>query len=371
MSAARRSKMPEAPDAPQGYRQTRRGSAGAKAAKRAERSYAVQSAVARTQRGARNVLIVIVQGIMTVLIGAIVFLLAATAINTYVRWQAVRQAEKAASPSEKDRRAKENVLVIGVDGDNAVGFLAMRVDADRKQVFGIAIPEGAFIDVPGQGFVRMGEAYPAGADAVSAAVSNYLGVPFNSYFTVPGDSYRDALKRQVVVGLPELAKESNLTTADLTALSRRINKIEPDKVALVPLPVKPIKLGEQTYLEPQKDQVADLLKSWWGVDPNKKSGVVRVVVFNGSGVPGVAGTAAQQLIRAGFRVVDTQNADNFKYKQTKIIVRRGGESRGEAVKKVLGAGVISVDPSQADVTDVVIIIGSDYTPPKSGAKKGN
>ena len=38
---------------------------------------------------------------------------------------------------------------------------------------------------------------------------------------------------------------------------------------------------------------------------------VRVIIYNGAGTPGIAGQAAQQLIAAGMRVVDTKNADRF------------------------------------------------------------
>jgi hypothetical protein len=131
------------------------------------------------------------------------------------------------------------------------------------------------------------------------------------------------------------------------------------------MPVKPIKLGDQTYFEPQKNEVADLLKSWWGVDPSQASVATRVVVYNGAGAPGIAGEAAQELIRAGLKVIDTQNADSFDYATTKIVVRRGDADRGEEVRKVLGVGDVSVEPSTQNVTDVIVIVGKDYTPPQT------
>jgi hypothetical protein len=260
--------------------------------------------------------------------------------------------------------------VIGADGEEAVGFLALRVDREGEQVFGIAVPDGAFLDVPGQGFERIGDAYPAGPETVTSAISNYLTVPFRSYITVPSAVYRDALTRQVVQGIPEASTGSSLTREELSALSEQLETIPQKNVALVPMPVKPIKLGDQTYFEPQKEEVADLLKSWWGVDPSQGNAATRVVVYNGAGIPGLAGEAAQALIRAGVRVVDTQNADSFGYDTTQIIVRRGDPSRGEEVKKVLGVGEVSSEPSQQDVTDVIVIIGKDYRP-SSGNQKEN
>ena len=102
----------------------------------------------------------------------------------------------------------------------------------------------------------------------------------------------------------------------------------------MPLPVKPIKLGDQTYFEPQRAEVADLLKSWWGVDAEQGGSRARVSSSTTARArPGIAGEAAQQLIRGGFRVVDTKNADNFDYATTKIVVQRGDAKQGDEIAR--------------------------------------
>jgi len=371
MSESRRNKSPQVPETPSGYRSTRRASKAARQAKKAERQHKLVSGAQRTGRSFRNLLIVTVQALAALLVAALVLLLVAFVINEAVRWNARRVAERDSAVAQLERRSKENLVVIGADGEKAVGFLAIRVDEEDGQVYGIAIPDGAFLDVPGQGFERVGDAFPAGPDAVVSSIANYLTVPFRSYIVVPSAVYRDALTRQVVRGLPEAATESNMSDTEIKTLSAALGKVPQKNVALVPMPVKPIKLGDQTYFEPQKTEVADLLKSWWGVDPSKGTRVTRAVIYNGAGKPGVAGEAAQQLIRSGIRVVDTQNADSFDYETTKIVVRRGDVKRGELVKRVLGVGEVSSDPSDQNVTDLVVIIGKDYKPPKAGEKKEN
>jgi hypothetical protein len=243
----------------------------------------------------------------------------------------------------------------------------MRVDGKNSQVFGIAIPDGAFVDIPGLGFERIGESYAAGTDVALSTVSNYLGVPFRSYLVVPQSVYSDAVSRQSVAGLAT-PTDTNLTQQQLKALASQFAKVERKNVGLVPLPVRQIKLGDQTYFEPQRDEVADLLKSWWGVSASESDRAVRVIVYNGAGKPGIAGEAAQLLIRAGFRVVSTENADNFKYDETRIVVRRGERARGEQIKKALGTGVVTVEPSKSNVTDAIVIIGKDYKTPADDPK---
>lgn len=362
----RRSKLPEAPETPTGYRFTRRGGKGLKAAKKAERRHKLAESVSRTRMRVRNVLIVIVQAFMTVLITAIVLLLIASGVNTFVRWNAQRLAEDAGTTVERQQMSRENVLIVGVEGDNAVGFLAMRVDPRGQRAFGIAIPDGAFLEVPGAGFSRIGESWATSPTVTASAISNYLTVPFDSWVAVPASVYRDALTGQNVSGLLASVDDSNLKRDELAALKSRLGKVPQKEVALVPLPVKPIKLGDQTYFEPQRAEVADLLESWWGVDPSEAADVVKIIVYNGAGVPGVAGEAAQQLIRAGFRVVDTKNADAFDYANTIVVVKQGERSRGEQVAKVLGATDIRMEISDQGVANVIVIVGKDYKPQESG-----
>lgn len=360
----KRSRLPEAPEAPRGYRQTRRGSSALKTSRRAQKKHEVAMAVTRAGRSTRNVLLVIVQAIAVAGAVLLVLLLIANGVNTFTRWNAKRLAEQASSPEGQARRAKENVLFVGVDGDKAVGYLAVRVDRQSGQVFGIAMPDGAFVNIPGRGFERIGEAWEGGPETALATVSNFFTVPFENYVVVPAASYREALTAQAVATLPAAATTSNLGTDELAVLQRDLERVPRDNVAIVPMPVKPIKLGDQTYFEPQRAEIADLLKTWWGVDPEAGEDVTRVIVYNGAGIPGIAGEAAQVLIRAGFRVIDTKNADTFDYRATEIVVRRGDATRGDSVREALGVGSVVVETSTADVTDVIVIIGKDYKPPK-------
>jgi len=92
--------------------------------------------------------------------------------------------------------------------------------------------------------------------------------------------------------------------------------------------------------------------------------VTRVIIYNGAGKPGIAGDAAQELIRAGFRVVDTKNADRFNYKTTIAVVQRGPVEKGEQVVETLRTGVVKQKRTDEDVSDIVVIIGKDYKPIK-------
>jgi hypothetical protein len=351
-----------------GYRATKRSSKASKRLRKTVKTDRVKAEVSERAETAGKAFGVGLRYVGMVLGGllalALVIVLVATGINTAARYLAKRQAAADNSPEAVKERAQDNLLIIGTDGASGADFLAVRLDRENGQVFGIAIPDGAFMEVPGQGFERIGDSYKAGVEVSMAAISNYLGVPFEKHVVVSKQAYQDALTNQSLVGLMDAVVSSDLGDDGEAEAKSFMDGVKTAQVALVPLPVKPINLADQTYFEPQRDQVADLLLSWWGVRLGADDGVIRVIVYNGSGMPGTAGEAAQTLIKAGMRVVDTKNADRFDYKETLIVVQDGDLAKGESVKKVLGLGKVVDQPSEQDVADIIIIVGQDWKPSK-------
>lgn len=369
----RRSKRPTAgPAMPSGWRTTRRGSKTVKKARRQikvhEKREKISDAASRAGRTVRDVsyfAALVLVGIVGV---GIALLLVFTGINSVARWNASRLAQRENSPDALLEKAKDNLLFIAVQEGKATGFLAVRVDSEQKMVYGIAIPDAAFIEVPGQGFERIGDSYQTGPDVSLAAVTNFFTVPFNTFVEISPDAYQTALTTQSMAGLIVETSVTNLGTEERDRWQKALDAVPTDDVALVPMPVKPISLGSQTYFEPQRAEVADLVEQWWGVAISDADQATRAIVYNGAGVPGIAGLAAQQLIRNGVRVVDTKNADRFDYKQTQVIVQNGADSLGEDIKRVLGTGVVTIQPADQKVADVIVIIGADYKPPAKTGK---
>jgi hypothetical protein len=285
-------------------------------------------------------------------------------VNALARWNAKRIAALNAAPSSP---AEDNLLVIGVSDGVAVGFTALKAERSSKRVLGIAIPDGAFMEVPGQGFERVGASFVGGADVSKDAVSNYLGVPFRNYVVMDGAAYQAMLKGQTVNGIMSGVRSTDLNADQRSALTEYFATVNTKDVWIVPLPVKPVAVGDQRYFEPQRAQVADLLLQWWGVQPGQQKATPRVIVYNGVGTPGLAGLASQQLIRAGLRVVDSGNADDFKHQTTLILIYHGTQADAEAVKNAIGVGQILVQSAPQELTDMIVIIGSDYRPPTTDA----
>lgn len=366
MPRSKRLRRP-APEMPTGWRATKRGSRSRKEAERAIRAHRTREKVSGVLGVARwiarnGVYGAVIAAFAVVLVIGLVWGMV-TAVNAAARWYAVRSAPVATTPQTPAEEARDNLLVIGVTDGRATGFLALRAIPDEQRVFGIAIPEATFIEVPGQGFDRIGDSFAMGGDTSLAAVTNFFTVPFTSYATVNTEAYQDALTGQSVEALLDEIVATNLGDEELARWGQLFDEVTSEDVALIPLPVEPVKVGAQTYFEPQRAEIADLVSSWWGVALAEEDPAVRVIVYNGSGLPGVAGQAAQELIRGGFRVVDTKNADRFDYETTQIVVQRGDEQRGTDVREVLGVGDVVMQPANQEVADVIIIVGADYQPP--------
>lgn len=349
-----------------GYRTSKRSSRSGKKARRVARTELRREETKEKVGKTRERLAVIGKRVGIAFAGTVAVLLAlvlvAMGINALARYVATQQSVAESSPEALREKAKENLLIIGANGKQGADFLAVRLDEKGGQILGIAIPDGAFMEVPGQGFERIGDSYGAGADVSLAAISNYLSVPFDRYIVVDRDTYQEVLTTQSMVGLMTRTVSTDLTDAERESISAFMDSVDSDDVALVPLPVKPISLGDQTFFEPQRQEVAELLLSWWGVKLGAEENIIRVIVYNGAGVPGIAGDAAQELIRNGMRVVDTKNADRFDYAQSLIVVQDGDLENGQKVRDVLGVGTVVDQPSEQDVADIIVIIGSDYTP---------
>lgn len=349
-----------------GWRASKRSSKLGKQVRREARAEQRKKQLSEGVRATKNTAIGLAQIAMRVVLGlvagVVVLFLLAVSVNAGARWLARRAAEEASTPEALAEQARENLLIIGV-GESSADFLAVRLDEADEQILGIAIPSGAFMEVPGQGFERVGESYASGVGVSLAAVSNYLSVPFAHYVVVDAAIYQDALTNQSLRGVMAAVQASDLSADEQARIAKFIDSVSGDRTALVSLPLKPIDLGGQTYYEPQRDRIADLLMQWWGVKMGAEDTSVRVIIYNGVGTPGIAGEAAQQLIASGMRVVDTKNADRFDYDTTLVVVQSGALEHGDKVKAALGVGEIVDQPSEQDVADVVVIIGRDYVPP--------
>ncbi len=86
---------------------------------------------------------------------------------------------------------------------------------------------------------------------------------------------------------------------------------------------------------------------------------VKVKVYNGSGTPGLAGSAGTALTQAGFTVTGTANADAMNYTATEVRYAAGDKALAAAlVAAVPGSTAKQVDDASGGT--VQLILGSDF-----------
>lgn len=92
---------------------------------------------------------------------------------------------------------------------------------------------------------------------------------------------------------------------------------------------------------------------------------IEVEVLNGCGISGLAQQFTDYLRDNHIDVVRTENAENFHYDKTIVILRRDGFEKAEQVAKLLNLSPrdsvrVMVKPDASLLTDITVIIGSDY-----------
>ncbi len=88
-----------------------------------------------------------------------------------------------------------------------------------------------------------------------------------------------------------------------------------------------------------------------------------VVVRNGSGVSGMAATAAEKVSAMGYTVTDTGNADSFDYSQTLVVYNDASlANQAKEIAQTLGIGQAQLNDGTYTCTDdFLVVIGSDFT----------
>lgn len=116
-------------------------------------------------------------------------------------------------------------------------------------------------------------------------------------------------------------------------------------------------------------QVAAMMRSLLPGALQTDSGgeVLRVLVENGVGTPGLVELARAKLVADGFRFVNGGNAANFGVEESAVFISNGTATsvrRGERVASSLGLPVSAVTTSDRGqtVADVIVVLGKDFLP---------
>lgn len=163
--------------------------------------------------------------------------------------------------------------------------------------------------------------------------------------------------------------DANLVSqAEVAALGDFLGRIsDADRgYALLPVDPKQSLEGEERYEPRTEDIEAMVIQRFAGARSDfSDSERVRLGILNGNGGVGVTEEVAKILIPEGYRVVFTENADNFDYSETQIVFNRTPfEENARDVQRRLGVGKLILNRSPQDVADIIVIVGKDFPPPR-------
>lgn len=159
-----------------------------------------------------------------------------------------------------------------------------------------------------------------------------------------------------------------VSEAEIPALGDFLSRVSTADRGYALLPVDPKQSleGEERY-EPRTDDIQAMVNQRFAGarSDSSESGRVRLGILNGNGGVGVTEEVAKILIPEGYRVVFTENADNFDYPETQVVFNRTPfEGTARDVQRRLGTGKLIFNRSPQDVADIIVIVGKDFPPPR-------
>lgn len=313
------------------------------------------------------------------------------------------------------------LIVIGSGFDDAAFALISAAPAGDPSL--VIFPQSMLVSVPGYGEFRLVDALVfEGPDLVALSVTNQFGIRIDRIVAVPAGGIAAAIdgpvpvdlaapmfqetdgtiRRVLDAGVSEvpsdlletllvtqgegdpfewLQRQATVWRSILAAVAERpaiadallsesagsiaadllVTVAGRDEAVLVTIPVERAESRSPETLAPVTDRVDGFVAErlghlviWTGVRP-------RIEILNGNGKVGTTRGVATVLVRLGFRLIRTDNADRFDYRETLVIGQgRQNETAARQVAAALGRGSLQLEVrAPSAVVDVSIIVGDD------------
>ncbi len=328
-----------------------------------------------------------------------------------------------AAATEERSLGDDSASLLMVVGDpGAAAFALVSVGPNAAPAITV-LPQDVLLAVPGFGEFRLGEAMVfAGADLAALAVTNQLGIRIDRVVPLAAGEFSAAVGDELPVTLAEpffvddgttlsrvlpdgesqvapslleellvtrgagdgfewVARQGAVWRAVLAAVAADPARADhllggggpdaadllvtvagsPDAVVAT-LPVEPADDGgESDALSLVADRITPFVAERLGHLLLRPGGRPRIEVLNGNGRIGSTYPVAAILVRHGFHVIRTDNADTFDYTDTLVVAQgAGGEAAAREIVVILGHGLLFLEvQAPSGVVDVSIIVGTD------------
>jgi hypothetical protein len=253
----------------------------------------------------------------------------------------------------------------------------------------LALPREIQVTIPGQGEGTLAEALALPARHAATTAANVLGVWIDHYAVI-GPERLEAIVDEaggITVGTEEMTGREVLDSlvdspsagtaafavaltgllsagvewepADFVQADERAEVIRTLEAArdVTVSSIPSVEAASGIY-QAEPDAIrASLVEAFGGPDRD----AIRVIVLNGSGVPGVGELVAERIVPSGFRIVVSENASSFDHDETLVVVGSPEDVElGERVRDLLGTGTVNVSVSSG-LAPVTVLVGKDFT----------
>lgn len=239
------------------------------------------------------------------------------------------------------------------------GLIIALYNPSNREINSFYIPPELMLETGSFGVDKVESVLRGGVPLAVLSVRNLLGIKIDHYFKVPSHKFES------IIASTDFSPLNDPIQSDLTRQERKVfvNKLALVKESnrkLFPLPSQEIKVGDERFYQPKRDEIERLVVLYWGREFSVISQAPKVIILNGCGKPGLGTKAAERLINAGFRVIDVKNADSFDYQNTLISCAVDKQKLAEEVKKLLGVGLVKLEGGGGAVVDLTVILGWDF-----------
>lgn len=167
--------------------------------------------------------------------------------------------------------------------------------------------------------------------------------------------------------------ETNLLPKDLTAITEMARNLKVENIKMDTLPGEAQRIDGVSYfvLDPVGTQrvVQEVLLAKTNDSVNTASNFETkttakpvVQILNGNGITGSASSARELLVKNGYKIGGTGNADNFSHNASVVISPRQLTASAQQITQLLGCGSIQVSQENGPCQEVTVILGKDYHP---------
>jgi hypothetical protein len=315
------------------------------------------------------------------IVGALVLVVAAAGVTAFVL------RDRGATTIDREPGGSVGLTLLIVHSPS--GPFGAVVGSTGKTPGALALPPEIQVTIPGQGEATLAQALELPPRQAATTAANVLGVWVEHYGVIGPDRLRAVVDEAggITVGTEEMSGRDviesliDVPTAGTAAFAVTLTGllstdvewspadfVDADEPAAVIRTLEAARGAAVTSVpsveaatgiyQAEPDAIrASLVDAFGGPDRD----AVRVIVLNGSGLPGVGQLVAERIVPSGFRIVVSENASSFEHDQTLVVVGSPADVElGERVRDLLGTGTVNVSVSSG-LAPVTVLVGKDFT----------